>query len=181
MLAIEGGRWILTGPHETTRLVLRAHRRSDLDDLVRFHGDAAVTRYIPWNLRDRQATAEALEQKLDQVSADVGEWLVLAVEHRATDSVIGEVLLKRGENHAEVGYVIAAAFQGAGYASEAVSALLAESSAALAVTRFTAVVDVRNDASLRLLEKLGFIVVGEPTREGDAMLVSHQLVIDRPT
>jgi RimJ/RimL family protein N-acetyltransferase len=175
MLAIEGARWVVTGELETPRLRLRAHRRTDVDDLVRFHGDAMVTRYIPWTVRDRQETSDALEHKLDQVSASVGEWLVLAVEHREASQVIGEVLLKRGDDRAEIGYVIASAFQRAGYASEAVRALLAEAGAALAVTRFTAVVDTRNDASLRLLEKLGFVVVGEPIPEDDAMVVQLEL------
>ena len=46
-------------PLETERLVLRAHRREDLDDLVRFHGDPEVVRYVPWPVRDRAATNSA--------------------------------------------------------------------------------------------------------------------------
>lgn len=175
MLAIDDTRWVVTGELVTPRLTLRTHRRTDLDDLVRFHGDAMVTRYIPWTVRDRQQTAAALEQKLDQVSAEVGGWLVLAVEHREARQVIGEVLLKRGDASAEIGYVIASAFQGCGYAGEAVGALLAEARTGLSVARFTAVVDTRNDASLRLLGKLGFAAVGDPTPEGDAMLVQLEL------
>jgi RimJ/RimL family protein N-acetyltransferase len=161
MLAMEDTRWFVDGELETPRLRLRAHRRTDLDDLIRFHGDAMVTRYIPWTVRDRQETADALALKLQQVTAEVGGWLTLAVEHREAKQVIGEVLLKRGDDHAEIGYVIASEFQGAGYASEAVAALLAEASADLSVRRFTAVVDTRNKASLRLLEKFGFAVMGE--------------------
>ena len=43
-------------PIETERLVLRAHRTSDLDDLLAFHGDPEVVRFVPWPVRDRAAT-----------------------------------------------------------------------------------------------------------------------------
>lgn len=134
-----------------------------------------VTRYIPWTVRNRQQTADALALKLQQVRAEVGGWLTLAVEHRKEKQVIGEVLLKRGDNHAEIGYVIASAFQGAGYASEAVGALLPEASAALSVRRFTAVVDTRNEASLRLLEKFGFAVTGNAEPDDGVSTLTLQL------
>jgi RimJ/RimL family protein N-acetyltransferase len=169
MLAEHNGLWVLDGGVPAGRLLLRAHTPADLDDLVVFHSDAEVTRYIPWPVRDRAGTEAALAVKLTQVTAAVGQWLVLAVEHRADERVIGEVLLKRGPGaEAEVGYAFSRAYQGAGHASEAVSALLAEASRALGVERFTATVDTRNTASLRLLGRLGFALL--PARATDAGL-----------
>ena len=82
-------------PIDTARLRLRPHRADDLDDLVAFHGDPAVVRHIPWPVRDREATRAALEAKLGQGRlTEPGQWLVLAVEERASGTVIGEVLLK---------------------------------------------------------------------------------------
>ena len=47
-------------PVETERLLLRPHRLEDLDDLVRFHSDPEVVRHVPWPVRDRAATDEAV-------------------------------------------------------------------------------------------------------------------------
>ena len=60
------GRSALDVPIFTDRLVLRPHRMADLDDLVRFHGDPDVVRYLPWPVRDRAATEQALRMKLGQ-------------------------------------------------------------------------------------------------------------------
>jgi len=47
--------WVVEHPIETERLRLRPHRMSDVDDLLRFHSDPEVVRYLPWPVRDRAA------------------------------------------------------------------------------------------------------------------------------
>lgn len=145
-------------PIETERLVLRAHRRDDLDDLVRFHGDPEVVRYVPWPVRDRTATAETLEVKLGQTSLDEpGQWLVLAVELRSTGTVIGEVLMKwAADRQGELGFALGRDHHGQGYAAEAATALLRLGFDDLGFHRISAVVAEGNDASSRLLGRLGF-------------------------
>jgi RimJ/RimL family protein N-acetyltransferase len=145
-------------PIETDRLVLRAHRREDLDDLVRFHSDPEVVRHVPWPVRDRAATAETLETKLGQTSLDApGQWLVLAVEVRATGTVIGEVLLKwASDRQGELGFAFGRDHQGRGYAAEAATSMLRLAFDDLGFHRVSAVVVEGNAASSRLLERLGF-------------------------
>ncbi|MBT0994101.1 GNAT family N-acetyltransferase [Cellulomonas sp. DKR-3] len=147
--------WELDLPLTTPRLVLRGHRPQDLDDLLVFHSDPAVTRYIPWPVRDREQTRAALAAKLDRTTAAPGEWLVLAVEERRTGTVVGEVLLRHADEP-EVGYVLRADRQGRGLAAEAVGALLTAASSSLQVTTVVAVVVDGNAASVRLLGRLGF-------------------------
>ena len=55
-------------PLQTERLVLRTHRAEDLDDLVVFHGDPEVVRYVPWPLRDRTATEQTLRVSADEIA-----------------------------------------------------------------------------------------------------------------
>ncbi|RYC13359.1 GNAT family N-acetyltransferase [Nocardioides zhouii] len=145
-------------PIATERLVLRAHRTDDLDDLVRFHGDPEVVRYVPWPVRDRAATAETLEAKLGQTTLDEpGKWLVLAVELRSTGTVIGEVLLKwASDRQGELGFAFGRDHHGQGYAAEAARAVLGLAFDDLGFHRVSAVVVDGNDASTRLLERLGF-------------------------
>jgi RimJ/RimL family protein N-acetyltransferase len=156
--------WRIEESLYTPRLELRAHRMSDLEDLLVFHSDAEVTRYIPWPVRSREQVRAAIETKLTQdVAAAVGEWIVLAIVLRESSSVkaevvIGEVPLKRGDEGgtlAEVGYVIRADQQGKGLASEAVGGIL-DFARGLGVTSVVAMVDARNDASAKLLLRRGF-------------------------
>lgn len=145
-------------PIETERLVLRPHRMDDLDDLAVFHCDADVVRFVPWPVRDRVATEEALRVKLTQTGLVAhGQWLVLAVEVRETGTVIGEVLLKwASHRQGEIGFAFARSHQGRGYAAEAARAMLRLGFDGLGFHRISAVVIDGNDASVRLLGRLGF-------------------------
>lgn len=169
---------MLRGEITTSRLMLREHRPSDLDDLAVFHADPDVTRYIPWPARSRSQTRAALDVKVRQNVARDGEWLVLAIVHSGDQRVVGEALLKRRDAaEAEIGYVLSRQYWGAGYASEAVGALIDEAHRGLGIARLTAVVDGRNDASIRLLHGQGFSVIddiGDP--DGT---ISLELVLPR--
>ena len=161
--------WIPDYPIETDRLVLRPHRHGDLPDLMRYHSDPEVVRYIPWPVRDEEQTREALAKRVEQGRVlEPGQWLVLAVElpGRAGDPadpahpsrVIGEVLLKYdSEEHGrgELGYAMAADVGGRGYATEAARAVLALAFDRFGLHRVVAELDGRNTASARLLERLG--------------------------
>ena len=148
----------VTLPIGTERLVLRPHRMDDLDDLVRLHGDPEVVRYVPWPLRDRDATEETLRVKLTQTELVApGQWLSLAVELRETGTVIGEVLLKwASERQGEIGYAFGRDHHGQGYAAEAATAMLRLGFDELGFHRIAAVVIEGNTASARLLGRLGF-------------------------
>jgi RimJ/RimL family protein N-acetyltransferase len=83
------------------------------------------------------------------------------MQERGTGTVVGEVLVKREEDgRAEVGYALRTDRQGRGLASEAVTALLDAVEERFGITDVRAIVVDGNDASVRLLERLGFEAVG---------------------
>jgi RimJ/RimL family protein N-acetyltransferase len=145
-------------PLLTERLELRAHNTEDVDDLLVFHSDPEVVRFIPWPVRSREQVAESLAVKITRTAVEQpGEWIVLAMQLRATGQVIGEVLLKyESDEVAELGYAVARQFHGLGLASEAASAMLALAFDEFGVNRIVAKFDSRNSASQALLERLGF-------------------------
>jgi RimJ/RimL family protein N-acetyltransferase len=151
--------WAPSYPIETERLLLRPHRSADLEDLQRYHGDPGVVRFIPWPVRTREQTAVALESRTRQGAvAEPGEWLVLAIELRATGRVIGEVLLKfesATDAAGELGYAMARDVEGNGYATEAARAMLDLAFGSFGLHRVIARLDARNEASARLLRRLG--------------------------
>jgi RimJ/RimL family protein N-acetyltransferase len=157
--------WQPDVPVLTERLALRPHRLDDLDDLMRYHSDPEVVRYIPWPVRTREQTAAALQSRTRQgVVTEEGQWLVLAIALRddvgLTDGgrVIGEVLLKfdsERDARGELGYAIARDAEGHGYATEAARAVLDLAFTRFGLHRVVARLDARNRASAALLERLG--------------------------
>jgi RimJ/RimL family protein N-acetyltransferase len=63
---------------------------------------------------------------------------------------------RRDSSHAELGFTFAKAYQGKGYASEAVRRLLDYVFTSLALQRVFAITQIQNDAANRLLKRLGF-------------------------
>ena len=152
--------WEPALPIVTDRLILRVHEHGDLDDMLEFHSDPDVVRYLPWPIRTRSQVAEALVPKLRAGRVDAeGDWLVLAMQLAETGKVIGEVLIKCASverSESELGYAMHAGYHGKGLAFEAASAMVKLALGELGVERLVAELDGRNAASSRLLERLGF-------------------------
>ena len=68
----------------------------------------------------------------------------------------------------EIGYILAPAQQGRGLMTEAVAALVAYCFGELAVHRIEALIHPDNTASIRLVERLGFLCEGGPLRDRGA-------------
>jgi RimJ/RimL family protein N-acetyltransferase len=151
-------KWAPSLPILTERLVLREHLPSDVDDMLEFHSDPDVVRFVPWPVRTREQVLEALAPRLTAGRVEKrGDWLILAIELRETGKVIGEVLLKNSKSdEGELGYALHRGFQGKGLAFEAASAMLQLGIEQFGLRRVTAQLDARNTASVRLLERLGF-------------------------
>lgn len=133
----------------TERLVLRRATWDDLEAVHRLFSDPRAMRY--WS-RPEHATLE-----------ETRHWLRFLVEPAADslDFLIekdGEVIGKAGAwQLPEVGFLLHPDHWGQGLAFEAMTAVIAHvEAAAPALPEFTAEVDPRNAASLRLLARLGF-------------------------
>lgn len=92
------------------------------------------------------------------------------VSLRADDTAIGICGILQRENLAEVdlGFALLPEFRGQRYAEEASAAVLAHAYQTLGISRVAAIVAAQNDASTRLLRKLGFARQGEFSREPGA-------------
>jgi RimJ/RimL family protein N-acetyltransferase len=150
--------WAPELPFLTERLELREHLPTDVDDMLEFHSDPDVVRYVPWPVSTREQVLESLEKRLHAGRVEKpGEWLILAIVQRASDKVIGEVLLKcTSVDEGELGYALHRGYQGQGIAFEAAEAMLRLGIERFGLRRVTAELDSRNTASARLLERLGF-------------------------
>lgn len=123
--------------------------------------DPAVMHFIPGG----PLAADAVEQVLAAHVADNDRGLgFYAIEECAAGIVVGEVgfgLFETAER--ELGWTLARAFWGRGYATEAAGACLAPTD--------IAVVDAENAASIRVAERLGLVPREERLRAGRRSLV----------
>jgi len=122
--------------------------------------DPRVYTFIP---EEPSPNADTLRKKwtgyLDGPSdASDEQWLNWTVWLQSTDEVIGtlQATVFVNEHRADIAYLFASAHWGQGLASETVEALCAWLYAICEVAVIEAQVDIRNEASYRLLERLGF-------------------------
>lgn len=142
----------------SSRLRLRWLVEQDVADLFAIFSDPQVMRYwssTPW--ADEAAGLEMVESvQREFVAGSLYQW---GVARRDDDRIIGTCTLVGIDvqnRRAEIGFALRRDHWGSGYMLEATCALLRFAFDELALHRVEADVDPRNDASIRLLERLGF-------------------------
>jgi RimJ/RimL family protein N-acetyltransferase len=145
----------------TGRLLLRPFTLADAPEVQRLAGDYAVaaTTLLPYPYPD--GLAEAWIASLCE-GAERGEAAAFAVTLAGTGGLIGGVRLQVDPDHArgELGFWIAQACWGRGYATEAVRAVIGYGFSALGLHRVHAIHFSRNPASGRVMEKCGMVHEG---------------------
>ena len=144
---------------ETDRLLLRPFTRADLPALFAYQSRPDVTRYLLWDARTEDQVREALEKKIAATAiVSEGDLIALALELKETGALIGDFTLELDDReHAcgELGYIIHPDHHGRGYATEGGRAILSIAFDDLGLHRVIGRCEPRNEASARVLEKLG--------------------------
>ena len=155
---------------ETSRLTLRLMQPTDLEQALLYWLDASVNQYLPFPL-DRSFATQKFNQTLLPWGGEDGDKLVLAIVDKASNGLIGEIMFKyvnKASGLAEIGYCLNVQSQGKGYAAEAVKGLMGFAFSELGAHKLMAIVDTRNLASTKLLDKLAM------RREG--CLIEHDKI-----
>ncbi|GAB2971834.1 GNAT family N-acetyltransferase [Saccharothrix stipae] len=140
----------------TERLVLRPFEAADAPAFAAYRSDPEVARYQGWEAPFTLAQAEEFVRDVAAADPTAPGWYQFAVE--ADGVLVGDVGVGLHENRmqAEIGYTLATAHQGRGYAVEAVRRVLAYLFEVRGVHRVSAECDARNTRSAHLLARLGF-------------------------
>ena len=141
---------------QTKRLLLRRLSMQDSTALFYYRALPDVCRFQSWH-PEHIEEVEAFLRENEAVVFDAPDtWLQVAV-CLSDGRLIGDIGIHTlDHDQLELGYTLSPEYQGQGYASEAVSAILHEAFLVWNKHRVTASVDPDNHASVRLLERLGF-------------------------
>lgn len=142
----------MTLPIETDRLILRPAHEDDLDDMHAVLSSPEATR---WWSTPPHPTIDVTRDWLAAMIAGGGAGLDMVIERDGR--VIGKAGFYRPP---DIGYILHPDHWGQGLATEALTAVLDRLFNATDHARATADVDPENAASLRVVQKLGFVRTG---------------------
>ena len=156
----------------TERLSLRRLEPRDAEVIRAYRSAPEVARHQSWQAPYPLESAVALVHEMAGRSRlDRPGWTQIGIELRATGALIGDVAFEHRDDHvAAVGYTLAPAHWGHGYATEAVGAVVAHGLDVIGYDLVVAEVAPENAASIAVLGRLGF------AREGTLADGDHRYV-----
>lgn len=173
-------------PVVTERLKVRAFRREDAKAFHAWRNVESYAHFMTWDFPYPLKKAESFCQDMMEAAPFAeGAWYQLIMEERSTKEPIGDIAIGNRvppmcDDVVSLGYTLHGPYQGRGYMSEALRALLPQLIDPLAVKEFYAEVDEHNTPSRRLLEALGFmassaLVEGRGARNSPVSDVPYRL------
>jgi RimJ/RimL family protein N-acetyltransferase len=146
----------------TRRLLMRPWTAADLEDACRLWSDPAVMALLGGAWSRAQVEARLAREKASQEQYGVQYWKLIDND---TGEMVGCCGIKpndlNGEIIFETGFHLARAHWGKGYATEALERVVGHAFEQLRLPKLYAGHHPMNNASKRVLEKLGFKCVGE--------------------
>jgi RimJ/RimL family protein N-acetyltransferase len=146
-------------PIVLSRVTLRAFTMGDRGTFADLNSRPDVARFLYWEARTPEESRAALVRKTTETAFGAeGEALSLAVVRNEDDTFLGEVILRMvdaGNRGAEVGFIFHPDHHGHGYAGEAAHGMLELAFESLGMHRVIGRCDARNEASARLMRRLG--------------------------
>lgn len=165
---------------ETERTIMRAHRLADFDAYAAMSADPQVTRFIGGKPRTREESwLRFLRHPGVWTWLGFGYW---AIEDRQSGAFIGEAgfhdmrrdMTPPIEGLPEAGWSLVPAAQGRGLATEVVRAMLDWSDHALDFDRTVCIINVDNEASIRLARRCGYGAPSTGIYHGEPLLLMER-------
>jgi RimJ/RimL family protein N-acetyltransferase len=147
----------------TNRLIIREMVLEDLDELYELYSNEAITKYLE-PLYEREEEIEFTKAYIKNMYGFYGYGLWSLIDKK-TGNLIGRAGLNNrdvnGEIQIELGYMIGVHYQRLGYAFEACSKILEFAVIKLECFDVNCFINQQNEASVALVNKLGFGYIKE--------------------
>ncbi|MBK9760987.1 MAG: GNAT family N-acetyltransferase [Flavobacteriales bacterium] len=143
----------------TERLVLRELRRLDADQVFAMRSDPLVMQHVNRPLAKTIVDANALINLIVATVAanDAVQWAITAKGDDTFIGLIGFWRIVKEHHYGELGYTLMRDHWGKGYISEAIGSVVPFGFSTLGFHRIEAITRPENIASIRALEKNGFV------------------------
>jgi len=142
----------------TERLRLRRSRVADAEAISAYRSDPEVHVHQGWDRTDPDGVRGEIQEMAARAPGEPGGWVQFSVETLEDGRLVGDVGLSPQDGEPgviKVGYTIAPAAQGNGYATEAIVALVGYAIEMLDAEVVRAYADAGNRRSIRVMEKAG--------------------------
>ena len=158
-------------PIRTERLMLRRSVPEDAETISAYRSDPNVNAQQGWDRTDIDGVRADIVEMSRRSPGEPGGWVQYTVEDRESGRVVGDVGLSLSDGEPDVikvGYTIAPEFQGSGFATEAIRALVDYAFDTLGADAVRAHASAANAPSIRVAEKVGMRLIEKRAyRDGD--------------
>jgi RimJ/RimL family protein N-acetyltransferase len=148
-------------PIHTERLVLRRSQPKDAETISAYRSDPDVHRQQGWERTDVEAVRADIEEMARRRPGEPG-WVQFSLDDRSLGRLVGDVGLSPADGEPgviKVGYTVSPGYQGRGYATEAIHALVDYAFATLEAEVVRAYASADNLPSIKVAEKVGMRLV----------------------
>jgi RimJ/RimL family protein N-acetyltransferase len=164
----------------TANLRLRRSLPEDAEAISAYRSDPEVHVHQGWGDTGVDHVRREIEDMLARQPGDAGGWVQFTLETLDERALVGDVGLRVDDDPGVVlvGYTVAPAHQGHGYATEAIASLVKYAFETLGADVVRAYADAGNTASVRVAEKVGLLIV-ERYEEPEGDRVWHGVRMER--
>ena len=162
-------------PIVTPRIILRRLTIDDLADFQAYRHDAEVARYQGWEQTTDEEARQFLAASATEPILQARQWCQIGIAESESGKLIGDIgiHISDDERDAEIGFSLRRESQGKGLGFAAVMAAVDLIFEHTSVSHITGITDARNEASIKLLKRLGMEHIkteeamfrGEPCQE----------------
>ena len=142
---------------ETDRLIFRSIRASDVYDIYEYSSNPKTSQYLLWEPHE---SIEFTKRFIDIIlakykSGEFHDWAIVCKENKKMIGTCGFTRMDELNRVAEIGYVLNPDYWGNGFATEAAKRVMEFAFEELKVNRVEARFMFGNEASLKVMHKIG--------------------------
>lgn len=144
---------------ESQRLIMRRITNSDVEPIFELRSDPETMKFVPRplaaSLEDALGHIATINSKIDNNEGI--NWAITCKENDSLIGIIGHYIIRKEHFRSEIGYMLLPRFNGKGFMTEAVGAVLRYGFEQMKLHSVEAIIDPENYASARVLQKNGFV------------------------
>ncbi len=141
----------------TNRIVIRQFELQDIEAFYQYRANPSIATYQSWENYTYEQAESFVQQQMTQTPDQPGTWFQYAIALSKSNQLVGDCVIHTLDSEpriVEIGFTLAPEFQGKGYIHEALSSLIEYIFTTLNKHKIIAFTDVRNEKSIRVLERL---------------------------